>query len=180
MACKLFKSSQGFTYIAALVLVIVLGIMLGAASQSWTLITQREREKELLFRGAQIRDAIARWYKPSTVGGPPPSPLRDLKDLLKDPRTPGNVRYLRRLYTDPMTDKDWNVLQDLTKGIYGVASTSEEKPIKQDFTDYPKDSPEFRGFGAKSKYSDWQFDYRQLAIAGAGKQQVPGQKPVVP
>ncbi|MCK7509831.1 MAG: hypothetical protein MZV70_41250 [Desulfobacterales bacterium] len=38
-------------------------------------------------------------------------PLRDLKDLLKDPRTPQTVRYLRRLYNDPMTNKEWQADQ---------------------------------------------------------------------
>jgi type II secretory pathway pseudopilin PulG len=155
MTFNMLKSSSGFTYIAVLVLVVVMGIMLGAASQSWTMIMKREREKELLFRGAQIRDAIDNWYK--LVAGRQPLPLKDLKDLLKDPRSTSNIRYLRKLYTDPMTNKDWTVMSDPQKGIIGVASTSEELPIKQDFTDYPKDSPEFAMFGGKLKYSEWAF-----------------------
>jgi hypothetical protein len=132
-----------------------MGIMLGAASQSWTMIMKRDREKELLFRGAQIRDAITDWNKP--VAGRQPMPLKDLKDLLKDPRSTSNVRYLRKLYTDPITNKEWTVLSDPQKGIIGVASISDDLPIKQDFTDYPKDSPEFAMFGAKLKYSEWAF-----------------------
>jgi type II secretory pathway pseudopilin PulG len=151
----MLKSSSGFTYIAVLVLVVVMGIMLGAASQSWTMIMKREREKELLFRGAQIRDAIDNWNKQGA--GRQPMPLKDLKDLLKDPRSTSNIRYLRKLYTDPLTNKEWTVMSDPQKGIIGVASTSEEEPLKQDFTDYPKDSPEFAMFGGKLKYKEWAF-----------------------
>ena len=79
-------SKAGFTYIAALVMVVVMGIMLGAAGQSMRVIMQREREKELIFRGLQYRDAIERWRKKGAV------PLLDLKNLLKDPRSASSDR----------------------------------------------------------------------------------------
>ena len=89
-------------------MVVILGIMLGSAVQSWTMIMQREREEELLFRGCQIRDAIARWYKPTPWPATDfPRPLMDLKYLLEDPTSPEKVRYLRRLYKDPITNKDF-------------------------------------------------------------------------
>ena len=190
MIFKAVKSSDGFTYIAALLLVVVMGIMLGAASQSWTMIMKREREKELLFRGAQIKDAIAKWNKGGA--GIRPMPLRDLKDLLKDPRSTSKIRYLRRLYTDPLTNKEWTPITDPAKGIIGVQSTSEEEPLKQDFTDYPADSTEFTIFGGKKKYSEWLFvpDDLQNLIANltvttgtqaqpptSGRQHVPVQSP---
>ena len=62
-------------------MVVVMGIMLGAIGQSVRVIMKREREKELIFRGLQYRDAIERWSKKGNV------PLQDLKDLLKDPRS---------------------------------------------------------------------------------------------
>jgi type II secretory pathway pseudopilin PulG len=156
---NVLKSSRGFTYIGALVLIVILGIMLGAASQSWTMTMKRERETELLFRGAQIKDAIENWYKP--VAGRQPTPLRDLKDLLLDPNSLSKNKYLRRdpakEYNDPVTGKEWKIIRDPTLGIIGVASTSDEEPLKQDFTDYPKDSTEFKMFKAKKKYSEWLF-----------------------
>jgi hypothetical protein len=75
---------------------------------------------------------------------------------------------------DPMTGKDWSLIKD-ARGITGVASSSEQAPVKQDFTDYPQDSPEFKYFEGKTKYSDWQFDYRQIQTAA--RQQAPGQAP---
>ncbi len=45
---------------------------------------QREREKELLFRGMQIQDAIGRWHQPQgNVQQHAATPLNDLKDLLR-------------------------------------------------------------------------------------------------
>ena len=153
------RSSAGFTYIAALVLVMIMGIMLGAAGQSWKMIAAREREEEFMFRAGQIRDAMIRWYKPRP-GQHVVTPLRDIKDLLKDPRSLANVRYLRRLYKDPLTDKDWVIIKDANQGIVGIASASEEKPIKQG--NFPTEYLDFEG---KAKYSEWQFIWNRQPVA---------------
>ena len=87
------RSAAGFTYIAALFMVVVMGIMLGAAGQSMRVIMQREREKELIFRGLQYRDAIERWSKKGNVNAP--TPLLDLNNLLKDPRSAAGERHRR-------------------------------------------------------------------------------------
>ena len=160
MAPSPFRSRAGFTYIAALAFIVIMGIMLGAVGQSWQSIMKRDREEELIWRGTQYRDAIERWYK---VKLRPAVPLRDLKDLLKDPTSVANVRHLRRLYKDPLTDKEWQVIKDPNKGIIGVASVSEAEPLKQ--ANFPEEFKEFEG---KKKYSEWQFVY---------KQQQPGAKP---
>ncbi|MEI6208696.1 MAG: type II secretion system protein [Desulfuromonadales bacterium] len=134
---------------------------------------QREREEELLFRGAQYKDAITRWYKPVS-GQHVATPLRDLKDLLHDPRSLTTVRYLRRLYTDPMTGKAWNVIADPVQGISGVASTSIDKPFK--ITGFPDDLADLAGM---STYSDWRFVYKKAgtpAIA-PGAAGTPGSAP---
>jgi type II secretory pathway pseudopilin PulG len=144
---------KGHTYLAVLMLVIIMGIMLSAVGQSWHTIMKREREEELLFRGRQIRDAIARWYKPRD-GEHASTPLRDLKDLLQDPRTPVTVRYLRRLFKDPVTNGEWVIINDPSKGIQGVVSASREAPLKT--SGFPDDLKDFSG---KTKYSDWRFVY---------------------
>jgi len=153
----------GFTYIAVLVMIVIMGIMLGAVGQSWRTVMKREREEELFFRAGQIRDAITCWNKPRP-GQHVTTPLRDLKALLKDPRSMAKVRYLRRLYTDPITGKEWTVIQDPAgaRGIIGVASTSEEEPLRKG--GFPDEYAEFEG---KTKYSEWQFVYKPL---------LPGQK----
>jgi hypothetical protein len=110
---------------------------------------KREREEELIFRGRQYKDAFTSWYKTGT--GIQPLPLKDLKDLLQDPRSPSPKRYLRRLYTDPMTGKEWTVFSD-QKGISAVASTSQETPLKTG--GFPED---LKNLDGKQKYSQWIF-----------------------
>jgi len=170
------KSSNGFTYIAALMLVVIMGIMLGVAAQSWTMRMKREREVELLFRGKQIVDAIALWQDPTRSGAVtrPSRSLNDLKDLLMDPGSVAKKRYLRKdpktSYNDPITGKEWEVIRDNARGgIIGVVSKSEETPLKQkNFLEmfYPLDpAPQkdkylitmFKGFEGKTKYKDWRF-----------------------
>jgi len=150
---KKVLNQNGFTFLTAVIMVIIMGVSLGAAEMSWRIIMKREREEELIFRGRQIRDAINRWYAPRGAEHVS-TPLRDLKDLLKDPRTPQTVRHLRRLYADPITNGEWSVINDPTKGIQGVVSTSQEKPLKSD--GFPDDLQDFTG---KSSYSDWRFIY---------------------
>jgi type II secretory pathway pseudopilin PulG len=159
---RLLASRGGFTYIAALVIVVIMGIMLGAVGQSMRIIMQREREKELIFRGLQYRDALEQWYAKGMS-----MPLKDIKDLLKDPRSANGKRLLRRLYKDPMTGEDFKVLTDPNLGIYGVASTSNDAPLKKsNFPDILKD------LEGKEKYSDWQFTYKkQVTPTGAQVQQ---------
>ena len=154
-------NNRGFTYLTALMIIMVMGIMLGAVGQSWRTVMQREREEELIFRGTQFMDAIERWNKGVKHVK---TPLRDLKDLVSDPRTVETTRYLRRLYTDPMTGKEWNVINDPNLGITGVASTSQDRPLKTG--NFPT-GLEF--LEKKEKYSDWLFVY------GQQKPGVPGQ-----
>lgn len=149
------NNRNGFTYVFALMTVIIIGIMLGVIGQAWKNIIKQDREAELLFRGSQIKDAITRWYA-TPRAGQQATPLLDLKDLLKDPRSLANARYLRRLYTDPITGKDWSVISDPNRGIIGVASTSQEKPLKSSgFSD------EFKSFEGKNEYRDWMFLYEK-------------------
>ena len=156
------RTDHGFTYVAVLMMVLIIGIMLGAAGQVWTTVMKREREEELLFRGGQIRDAIERWRKPRP-GQPPARPINELKDLLQDPNSLQKIRYLRRLYTDPITGEDWVLVKDPALGVIGVNSSSKEKPLKQGGFSEP-----FTDFEGKTSYSDWQFVYRANLGARSG------------
>jgi len=149
------KQKGGFTYLLALMIMVIMGFMLGIVGQSWKTILQRDREEVLLFRGTQIKQAIDRWYKIRKT------PLRDLKDLVLDPNSLTKVRYLRRVYSDPMTGKEWTLISDPNKGITGVASTSTLKPFKVD--GFPDDLKDLAG---KNQYSDWKFVWK--AAVGPG------------
>jgi type II secretory pathway pseudopilin PulG len=160
MLVKTLRSSAGFTYILALMIVIIMGIMLAAVGQSWKTVRDREREEEFLFRGMQYKDAITRWYKqPGATGQRQRPALNDLRDLLEDPNMPSTVRYLRTLYPDPLTGEDWVPIKGgATGGIIGVHSSSEQEPIKK--ANFPEGLESFEG---KEKYSDWQFLYDETA-----------------
>jgi len=153
------SNQNGFTFLGALLLVVIIGIMMSLSVQPWKTIMKREREQELIFRGLQYRNAIAAWNarqgNAGSAGNTGVTPLTDLKDLLLDPRTLERKKYLRQLYKDPMTGKDWKIIRDVGggRGIIGVASTSNEEPLKISFTEYSG----LDVLSQKHKYSDWRF-----------------------
>ena len=120
------RRATGFTYLAVLFAVAILSGGLALAGEMWETSAQREREAELLFVGNQYRIAIQRYF----LSGPQRQYPRSLEDLLKDPRRPTTERYLRRLYPDPITGKEWSLIKAPDGGILGVHSVSETKPFK--------------------------------------------------
>lgn len=158
MIPKLVQSEAGFTYIAALVVVVMLGIMAGKAAKSWKTTMVQERETELIWRGTQYREALIRYYR--AVPGPgqrqQTRSLTELKDLLEDPHMTGKVRYLRKLYLDPITGKEFEPIRDAARKIVGVKSTSEAEPLKK--KNFPD---EYVDFEDKKKYNEWEFVYNR-------------------
>ncbi len=130
------RNQNGVTFLMTMFIISIMGIMLGMTGQAWKTIMQREREKELLFRGSQIKEAIENWYTPTYTangvrfnGG---HALIDLKDLLNNPYTLTPLRYLPqhyeikldgknsncttdcpelKVYQDPMTGKKWELIK---------------------------------------------------------------------
>jgi type II secretory pathway pseudopilin PulG len=152
------KSVEGFTYLTVLFVVAIMGIGLALTGEVWQTAKLREREAELLHVGNEYRKAIERYY----LSGQRQYP-RNLTDLIKDPRQPGTVRYLRKLYPDPITGGDqWGLVKANDGGVAGVYSLSEERPLKS--AGFAVRDKEFEG---KSKYSDWQFIYAPAAAPGA-------------
>ena len=117
------RNSRGFTYIALLAAIVIIGITLGSAAKSWQNIAQREKEEELLFRGNQYRLAIESYYNYQGRHRFPNS----IDELLLDSRSPAGKRHLRQRYRDPMTGEDFVLIRDLFHGntIKGVYSKSE-------------------------------------------------------
>jgi len=144
------RISSGFTYISILVIIVVMGISLGAAGKYWSNVMLRENEDELLFCGGQYRLAIDRYY--AAIPGRPQFP-QTIEELLVDNRTPAGKRHLRRQFKDPMTSGDFVEMRDTaSRRIVGVHSASEKAPLRQSgFSDANKD------FEGKSRYADWQF-----------------------
>ena len=144
------RLSGGFTYIALLAAIVIIGISMSAAGKYWQNVMMREKEEELLFRGGQYRLAIERYFLAKAPNAYP----QNIDQLLKDDRFPQAKRHLRQKYLDPVTGEEFEVFRDLTKGnrITGVFSKSDKEPLKTaDFPDQYKD------FENKKQYSDWKF-----------------------
>lgn len=159
------RRTAGFTYLTALFIIAIMGGGLALVGQVWHTAALREREAELLQIGSEYRKAIERYY----LAGPRQYP-RNLTDLLKDPRQPGTVRYLRKLYPDPITGaEEWGLVKGPDGGIAGVHSLSDNAPLKSaGFAVRDKE------FEATTKYSDWKFIYSPIVAPGA---QAPPPKP---
>lgn len=163
------KPAAGFTYLGVLFAVALMGTLLALAGETWQTAVQREKERELLFVGAEFRDAIGLYYNrtPGNVKKFPPS----FDNLLKDPRYLVTQRYLRKTYIDPITgSKEWGVLKAADGGIAGVFSLSEKAPLK--IASFREDNA---GFENARKYSDWKFVFRPRSVASPGV--APGSPP---
>ena len=170
------RASRGFTYLAVLFVVAILGGGLALAGEVWQTSATREKEAELLFVGNQYRGAIERYY----LSGPQRQYPRELEDLLKDARMPGTRRYLRRLYADPMSGKaEWGLVKAPDGGIMGVYSLSEEATFKR--AGFRRRDATFAG---ALKYSDWKFvvaaPVQPAAKPGAQPAPKPGAQPAPP
>lgn len=153
------KYCTGFTYLGLLFLITIIGITLAMASTLWSFAQQREKERELIFIGHQFRHAIGLYYE-RTPGANKQYPNR-LQDLLLDSRYVTNQRYLRRVYSDPMTgNQDWGLVPAPGGGIMGVYSKSEAVPIKTGNFKVADSALE-----STKKYTEWQFVYTPF-IAG--------------
>lgn len=110
-------------------LIMLMGILASAAATTWSFTSQRDKELDLVFAGREYRAAIKR-YVAAHARERQPFPT-DLKQLLgaQDRLVP--VRYLRRLYPDPMTGRPaWGLVRTPEGGITGVFSLSSRQPIR--------------------------------------------------
>ena len=163
--------------VALMATIAVMLILMAAAVPSWRYVMQNDREEELLFRGGEIADAIARFQRRNGNALPV-----SLDVMVKG-------KFLRRAYKDPMTkDGQWRFLRPgeaigpvipgvprpggatptttttttrptafsrpgLTLGaIQGVASTSKEKSL--------------RVFNGRTRYNEWLFLPGQPRVVG--------------
>jgi type II secretory pathway pseudopilin PulG len=149
--------------------ILLLGLLIGLALGSiglmalvdnWALERQRQREQDLLFAGDQIRLAIRAYYYGAPAGQTRQLPL-SLQALLEDARYPMPVRYLRRLYADPVTGSaEWGELR-MGDRLAGVYSKSQAQPIKQ-----AGFAPAYTAFNGTQSYQDWAFVFVVPGRAG--------------
>jgi len=146
----------GAILLMLLVSIALMGLMAGIAGSSWQTIVQRAKETDLLWKGGQIRHAIGSYYQTSSSGNAAPLTFpTELNHLLKDPRYLETHRHLRKLYPDPLTGEDWQIIKDKKGRIIGVSSSSDKSPFKQDgFAEKNKN------FAMQENYQGWQFIYQ--------------------
>jgi type II secretory pathway pseudopilin PulG len=163
------SKQQGFTYLGLLFAVVIMGLMLTVVARVWRTTVQREREAQLLWVGHAYRMAISSYF---ALGHQYPATLQD---LVTDDRFPVPKHHLRRLYPDPLTGRaDWTlVLTRSQSGIQGVASSSQQAPIKRDGFEIID-----AAFKDSECYCLWKFVYVPYRWAGGAT--VPGTTPGIP
>jgi type II secretory pathway pseudopilin PulG len=144
---------RGLTYLGLLLIVALLGASLAALGPLWSTAAQRERERELRFRGEQIAEAIGH-YRAAVE--PKTWPLA-LEDLVLDVRGGEPRHHLRRPWTDPFTGRaDWVLLPappgpgGTVTGFAGVRSRSDALRWAGDAGTAPDGPP---------RVSDWRFTH---------------------
>ena len=145
------KAAQsGFTYLYVLMLIALIGMGLAAAGTLWHTEAQRAREAELLFIGAQYRQAIRSYY---ALDPAQPRLPQSIDDLLQDNRRPGIVRHLRRAYRDPLTGGEFALIRTPdNRDIAGVYSLAAGRPFKA-----AGFLPEDEAFSGAASYAGWRF-----------------------
>lgn len=161
---------SGFTYIAVLIGVAIMGAGLAALGTVWHTMTQREHEKDLLYVGHQFRLALKRYYLTNQR-----FPM-SLEKLVQDDDKLAVKHHLRKIHFDPMTGStEWGIVKLPNGQIVGVYSLSEEAPLK---------TAGFRArdtsFEDKDKYSEWVFMAEGQTAASNGTAEPQASSPLQP
>ena len=95
------RRQRGYALLVVLLLLALILLATMAAAPRLAQQIRRDREQELIHRGTQYARAIKRYYKKF---GHYPASLAQLEDT-------NHLRFLRRRYKDPMTDKgEWRII----------------------------------------------------------------------
>ena len=155
------RAVRGVVLLALLLTLALMAVALMGAVEVWSVERQRETEADLLYVGDQYRKAIEHYYY-ATPGAVKVLPM-SIDDLIEDQRFPVPVRYLRRLYSDPVTGGSFELLR-IGDRIYGVASTSTKPTIKRSgFT------AAYRAFEELETYNQWKFLFRPPVLRKSGR-----------
>ncbi len=96
---KSMKTFKGIMIIPAIMIVGIFAILTIRANTIWDLEIKRELEQELIFRGKQYVYAIEKYNKKNNN-----IPLKDFDTLFEK-------RFIRRLYTEPLSeDGKWKIV----------------------------------------------------------------------
>lgn len=167
---KIIANQDGFTYILALTVVMIMGIMLGMIGQSWKTIKQRELEDEMIFRGDQVAELVYQGSlcKSATprdqnlwlVNSPKGTVLDDLVTGKEERCINGSTKKFRLRATaaiDPLSNKPWQIITPVGDATHfkGVASGSKKEPFRKSF----KEIYDSELLNDRPTYSDWSFTW---------------------
>jgi type II secretory pathway pseudopilin PulG len=169
-------NENGYALVALMVTIAVMLVALSAAVPSWRYLMKNDREEELIFRGGEIADAIARYQRRNGNALP-----ASLDVLVKG-------KYLRHAYKDPMTrDGRWRFIrpgevllggQDPFQGGRGSATVtttttrpsafSQPTTVMGGFQSVASTSRDksLRIFNGRTRYDEWVFAPGQPRIIG--------------
>ena len=133
------RTARGYSYLAVLFLVALTAAALAALGQAWSTAAQRERERELEFRGGEIARAIANYAK--ATANPLLQYPTSLDELLEDRRGVQVRHHLRRRYADPFTgEPDWALEPEPGQpGRFSAVRSKSSRPLLRAFA--PDGSP---------------------------------------
>lgn len=94
------RGQQGYILLTLVLTMAVLSIAAGAIASSVAFQIKRDREEEMVHRGVQYSRAIRNFVKKT---GRYPSRLEELQDT-------NGQKFIRRLYKDPITGRDFKLL----------------------------------------------------------------------
>jgi hypothetical protein len=124
---------SGSLLVIIMIGVAVTSIALGAATQAWRTTWRRDSEEELIFRANQYVDGIVA-YRREHAGQFP----LDLEVLAK--QGPRRLRYIRKLYKDPIAkDGKWGLLYLMPggQGVYDAkAAQKAQDKAKSDWSNW--------------------------------------------
>lgn len=168
------SSQEGFTYLGLLLLLALMAGLSALTLEFSETVAQRSKEAELQAIGDEFSHAFERYYRTAAAGKPAwPSKL---EDLLSDPRFPGVVRHLRRIYANPLNGKkQWGTIAAPGGGIMGVYPLAEGTPIRKPSRTLPR----LVGVKPENGYAEWRFGYDPMMQAlpqGVPPASVPSKK----
>src|SRR5215469_8425433 len=109
------QAEHGWALLALILFLAIMGIMMVGIVPNVQLEVRRDKEEEMIFRGQEMAEGIARYYnlgRPGPIGLSVPPPYGYLTDLkkLSEGVTLGttDIKFVRgSAMTDPMVNKDW-------------------------------------------------------------------------
>jgi type II secretory pathway pseudopilin PulG len=124
MQIKHAYDERGYALVALLIVISLMALFAMAATANVKQQAQREREKEAIFRGEQVADAIGSYYRSKGASGVNSLPT-NMDQLLEGIQIPGRTKKLQILRTsaakDPLSSSgEWKFITPSSQDMAGL------------------------------------------------------------